>query len=120
MSAAKEYLQKQLCDLLDRALIPPSWYTGFPAEGAHGRGCIGLKLGCGDILMHIVVGNDYDAHDHSIWTECKTGRGRLSDDQKDTRELLRQARVDYVEVRSLEEAITKWTDLGVPLRKVRI
>ena len=66
-----------VCDYLGLALLPPAWFTTFPADGATRRGRIGLKRGVPDILI---------VHDgRAYWIELQScARQVVSADQRET------------------------------------
>ncbi len=88
-------LHKLVADYLDLALIPPTWWSTFPADGASRRGRIGLKLGVPDILII----HEGRAH----WIELKTARGRVRAQQHELHEALRAAGCFCATCLSLEE-----------------
>ncbi len=100
-------LHKLVCDYLDLALVPPAWYSTFPADGASRRGRIGLKLGVPDILI-VYSGRAY-------WIELKGPRGVLSTAQKRTFPALFAAGCEALTRRSLDEVIDLLRVWGIPI-----
>ncbi len=100
-------LHKLVADYLDLALVPPTWWTTFPADGASRRGLIGLKLGVPDILI-IHEGRAY-------WIELKVPGGALSAAQKRTFTALFAAGCEALTRRSLDEVIDLLRLWGIPI-----
>ncbi len=104
-------LHKLVSDYLDLALLPPTWWTTFPADGASRRGCIGLKLGVPDILI---------VHDsRAYWVELEIPGSRKSrahrQRQADCRADLHHAGCASAIAISLDEVIDLLTLWGIPL-----
>jgi hypothetical protein len=109
---------RTVADYLDWCLLPPAWYTTFPAGWFKGkvtggilRGA-GLKAGMPDILIWY--------NGFTIGMELKTPRGRLSEAQRSTRKRLEQAGVKYIVCRDLQDVVNNLEMLQIPLRRSRL
>jgi hypothetical protein len=102
-------LHRQVCDYLGLALLPPAWFTTFPADGATRRGRIGLKRGVPDILI---------VHDgRAYWIELKAARGRVSADQGRTLLAIEAAGARAYVCRALDDVIIGLRCWAIPIRE---
>jgi hypothetical protein len=108
-------LHKAVAQYLDWCLVPPAFYTTFPAgwdkmskTRAGMLYAAGLKAGIPDILIF------YNAR--TIGIELKAGKGKLSKIQVNTIEQLTEAGVFVQVCRSVEEVEEALTSLQLPLR----
>jgi hypothetical protein len=105
-------LHRQVCDYLGLALLPPAWFTTFPADGATRRGRIGLKRGVPDILI---------VHDgRAYWIELKSRRGQVSNDQGWTILAIEAAGARAYVCRSLDDVIIGLRYWSIPIREVHL
>jgi hypothetical protein len=102
-------LHRQVCDYLGLALLPPAWFTTFPADGATRRGRIGLKRGVPDILI-VHEGRAY-------WIELKAARGRVSNEQQLTMCAIEAAGARAYVCRSLDDVIIGLRCWWIPIRE---
>ena len=101
-------LHRQVCDYLGLALLPPAWFTTFPADGATRRGRIGLKRGVPDILI-VHEGRAY-------WIELKAAGGRVSANQGETILAIEAAGARAYVCRSLEDVVIGLRCWAIPIR----
>jgi hypothetical protein len=102
-------LHRQVCDYLGLALLPPAWFTTFPADGATRRGRIGLKRGVPDILI-VHEGRAY-------WIELKAARGKISHDQSSAMQAIESAGSRLYVCRSLDDVIIGLRCWAIPIRE---
>lgn len=113
--ATEAQLHRTIAGWLTLHLMPPAWFTTFPAGGGGQlRGQLlkasGLKAGVPDILViHQGIAR---------WVELKTEKGRLSDAQYRTMADLGAAGCITAVVRSLDEMIMLAGLWGLPIRTV--
>lgn len=121
MAKPEEALHMAVAAFLERALVPPAWFTTFPSGGGgRVRGAklkrMGLKAGVPDILVI-----DYQPHADAlkllvVWIELKAKKGVVSLVQGDLHRRLRETGC-FVEVcRSVEQVEDALRLSGVPLR----
>jgi hypothetical protein len=109
MAQLERDLHRAVGDYLNACLMPPAFWTTFPADGATRRGRIGLVRGVPDILI-IYQGRAY-------WLELKGPRGKLSDNQLGTIGKIRDAGSCVAsDVRTLEKAVSVLEQWGIPTR----
>lgn len=111
-------LHLSAANALDWLLLPPAFYTTFPAGWGILSGPMsqrlkksGLKAGMPDILVF------YDSRCYGL--ELKAKYNNLTRDQITTGELLRAAGVAVFVCRSVDDVITTLLGLDIPIRKVR-
>lgn len=111
-------LHATVAQFLDWALMPPAFYTTFPAgwgvltKATAGRlKGSGLKRGMPD-LQAFYKGK-------SVCIELKSHTGRLTPEQQNTHELLRAAGVQVFVCTTLDEVIEALREVGFPLRRTR-
>jgi hypothetical protein len=111
----EDQLHLSVAQLLDWILLPPAFYTTFPA----GWGVLspmmaqrlkrsGLKAGMPDMLLF------YEQRCYGI--ELKTGKNAVSPDQKETIHRLGNAGVPVWVCRSAEDVIDVLQVIGLPTR----
>lgn len=109
----EQQLHRAVAEYLTHALPQMSWFSTFPAggggkiRGAHLK-AMGLKPGVPDILI-INLGRAY-------WIELKAKRGRVSQQQTETRFALARAMSPSATCRSIEEVEEALRNWGIPLR----
>lgn len=109
----EQRLQRQVAEYLSWSLIPPAWFTSFPAGGGGElRGKIakgmGLKAGVADLLI-IDRGRPF-------WIELKSPRGTLSEAQRRTADALIAAGCRWTVARSFDDVRGALWGWGIPLR----
>lgn len=110
---SEQALHRQVAQYLDLALVPPAFWSTFPAGGGgKRRGAIlrglGLKPGMPDIWI-FDRGATYGG-------ELKIKGGQLSAEQRHCHELLRRAGIVTEVWRSLDDVIAFLDRKGVPHR----
>jgi hypothetical protein len=125
-------LTQQAVDFLNAVLLPPAWYTLFPAGGG-GRSwqrLCGLKLGVPDLLVICPPLQDddlppYDLPPSRRYTrlfgiELKTAKGRLSLAQITQHADMQEAGAIIFVARSVEQIADFLSRYRVPMRDFRI
>ena len=115
-SATEDEFHISVAELLDACLLPPTFYTTFPAGyGKLGKATAGslkgagLKAGFADILVF---------HDHgALGIELKTATGKVTAIQEETHKALAAAGVPVYVCRSVEAVAEALVLHKIPMRK---
>jgi hypothetical protein len=127
-SATEDEFHIAVAQLLDVCLIPPTFYTTFPAgygrlsKATSGRlRAKGMKAGMPDILVfdtHRMIANR--TYTKIIGLELKVSRGSLSSAQRTMHATLQGVGVRVYTVRSLTDVATALSDAGIGYRNILI
>ena len=115
MYAREGDFQRDAKDLLDLILKPPAFAWHPPNEGKRSKAtggilkAQGMMAGAPDIVLFLPVGR-------VICFELKSKTGRMSDAQKDFRDLCIACGIPYFVVRTLAEIEDHLTACNVPTR----
>lgn len=125
LEPTEDELHQSAAELLDWLILPPAFYTTFPAgwgllpksTAARLKRC-GLKPGMPDILVfdyfRMIANRIYPK---VIGIELKRPKsGRASDDQREMHAKLAKVGVDVYVCRTLDEIIQVLKDENIPLR----
>jgi hypothetical protein len=121
-SATEDDFHIAVAQLLDVCLLPPTFYTTFPAgygrlsKATSGRlRAKGMKAGMPDIL---IFGRAALRSTHVVGLELKTSAGSLTSKQRETHALLQAVGIRTYVVRSLEDVIGALDDALIPHRNI--
>ena len=123
-SATEDEFHISVAELLDACLLPPTFYTTFPAGyGKLGKATAGklkakgMKAGFPDIVIFDRLGVTATK---VIGLELKTSIGRLNGNQRTTHARLQGVNVKCYTIRTLNEVLSALRDAGINHRKLKI
>lgn len=124
-SASEDAFHQSVAELLDFILIPPTFYSTFPAGyGKLGKGMAGklkakgMKAGMPDIF--IFEKTAYSRISKVVGLELKVGRNTASSAQRNTHAALLAVGVHCFLIRSLNDVIAALASAGIKHRDVNI
>jgi hypothetical protein len=125
-SASEDQFHGAVAELLDWCLIPPTFYTTFPAgygklsKSMAGKlKAKGMKAGMPDILIfstHRIIANR--TYSHVVGLELKVKGNTTTAKQRETHAALQAVGVRVYLVRSLNDVVMALNEAGIPYRNI--